>query len=605
MNDQQSSGPSSKVRDLWERNQDLLRNAASLAATTGLTSLFGFVFTIVAARSFSADAVGWGNTAINEMQLFGTIGMFGLGTMLIGELPKRQGERGGLFAASVATSAIGSAILGLIFAVVVGLYFSDSHHLPGIGGTPFQLVLFVLGTSLTGATLVFDEGTIGLLRGGVQLWRNMALSAIKLAVLPIAAILMLHPDHDPHHYSGFGVGLSFAYVVGIIGSMVPAAIMLVRGGSRLYHRPDWGALRRLLPVAINHNWLNLAMATPSRIIPIVVTLVVGGKGSAVFYVAWMISSLLFMVPVHLGTVLFALASASPQIVAEKLRFVLRVSLLIGLPVMAVLAIGAHFMLGLFGHFYSQFGTVPLWLLIIGYIPQMPRAQFIAVSRATNRVGQAAGLICFFASCEIASIFIGGKLGGLNGLSFAYLGVLIMEGLITAPTVLRAAYAHTVAGTGSFPAVSSTGAMAAASGPLARVTGELLKLTGSLPALPGAPDRQENGLAALFAIASAAVASEGHTLDVATEVWRTGSFPAVPADATGPRKPPQAPTSLDMFGGQTVQTPQQQLNYRRRQQAGIDALIAIATPVVSPEEPREESSADGEAPVGTNRNVKRS
>src|ERR1700760_3595615 len=105
MNDQQSSGLSSKVRDLWQRNQDLLRNAGSLAATTGLTSLFGFVFTIVATRSFSPEAVGWGNTAINEMQLFGTIGMFGLGTMLIGELPKKEGNRGGLFAASIATSA--------------------------------------------------------------------------------------------------------------------------------------------------------------------------------------------------------------------------------------------------------------------------------------------------------------------------------------------------------------------------------------------------------------------------------------------------------------------------------------------------------------------
>src|SRR5580693_10146774 len=111
MNAQQSSGLSSKVRDMWERNQDLLRNAGSLAATTGMTSIFGFVFTILAARMFSANAVGWGNAAINAMQLFGTIGMFGLGTMLIGELPKRKqdGEsRGGLVSASIAASAIGS-----------------------------------------------------------------------------------------------------------------------------------------------------------------------------------------------------------------------------------------------------------------------------------------------------------------------------------------------------------------------------------------------------------------------------------------------------------------------------------------------------------------
>jgi O-antigen/teichoic acid export membrane protein len=576
MNDQQSSGLSAKLNDAWERNRDLLRNAGSLAATTGMTSIFGFVFTIVAARMFTTNEVGWGNTAINEMQLFGTIGMFGLGTMMIGELPKGNRDRGGLFSASVSTSLIGSALLGLVFAIIVGLYFSDPKHLPGIAGTPAQLVLFVVGTSLTGATLVFDEGTIGMLRGGVQLWRNMVMSGIKLAALPIAAVVL----HD-----GFGVGLSLAYVIGIIGSMIPALIMLKRGGSKILRRPDFGQLRRLLPVAINHNWLNLAMATPSRIIPIIVTVVVGPTDSAVFYVCFMISSLLFMVPVHLGTVLFALASASPEIVAEKLRFVLRVSLVIGLPVMVVLAIGAHFMLGIYKPVYAQLGTVPLWLLIIGYIPQMPRAQFIAVSRATGNVGKAAGLICFFALCELTSIVVGGKLGGLNGLSFAYLGVLIMEGIITAPTVLRAAYASTAAATGSFPAISATGAMPQATGPLARVTGELMKLTGALPQLPGAPDRQENGLAALFAIASAAVASDGNTLNVATQIWKTGAFPAVPAEAAAPRQ--TAATSYDMYGGQptvarsvldrAVGTPEQH-SYRNRQQAGLDALMAIATPV---------------------------
>ena len=583
MNDQQSSGLSAKVRDLWQRNKDLLRNAGSLAATTGLTSLFGFVFWIVADHEFSKSEAGYAIAATNAMQLFGTIGMFGLGTMLIGELPKRQRERGGLFASSVATAGIGSAILGLIFAIVVGLYFSDKKHLPGIGGTPGQMLIFVVGVTLTGATLVFDEGTIGLLRGGVQLWRNMALSAIKLAVLPVLALFL----HD-----AYGVGISLSFVIATAGSVIPAAIMLMRGGSSIFHRPDWGGLRTLLPVAISHNWLNLAMATPSRIIPIVVPLAVGAAENSAFYDAWMISSLLFMVPVHLGTVLFALASASPEVVAEKLRFVLRVSLLIGLPVMAVLAIAAHFALNLFGPGYAELGTVPLWLLIIGYIPQMPRAQFIAVSRATNRVGQAAGLICFFALCEVASIYFGGKLGGLYGLSFAYLGVLIIEGLITAPTVLRAAYAHTVAATGSFPAVTAANPVAAASGPLRRITGELTKLTGALPQLPGVPDRQESGLATLFAIASAAVASDGNTLNVATQIWRTGSFPQLPPEATGPRKVvPPTSTSYDMYVGQaapTVQTPMQQANYQRRQQAGIDALLSIATPVFPSEDPQEEA-----------------
>jgi hypothetical protein len=68
MSDQQSSGLSAKVRDLWAQNNDLLRNAGSLAATTGLTSLFGFVFWIVADREFSKPEAGYAIAATNAMQ---------------------------------------------------------------------------------------------------------------------------------------------------------------------------------------------------------------------------------------------------------------------------------------------------------------------------------------------------------------------------------------------------------------------------------------------------------------------------------------------------------------------------------------------------------
>lgn len=591
MNDQQSSGLLAKVRGLLQGNKDLLRNAGSLAATTGLTSVFGFVFWIVAANEYnlktSAGRVAYGlaTTDINAMQLLGTIGMFGLGTMLIGELPRRQ-RRGGLFAASLVTSAVGSLILGLGYAVVVEAFHI---HMPEVSGTLTRLLIFVAGVALTGATLVFDEGTIGLLRGGVQLWRNLAMSALKLVALPITII-------------GFrdvvGTSISLSFVLGTALSMIPAVVMFVRGGSKAWQRPDWAVLRKLLPVAINHNWLNLAIATPPRLIPVIVTAVIGPGDGGVFYTAWMISAFLFMVPVHLSTVLFAIASASPELIAEKLRFVLRVSLMIGLPVMVVLAVGAHFALSLFGT--AEVGTVPLWLLIAGYIPQMPKAQYIAVSRATNKVGRAALLLCVMAVCEAVAVVVGGKMGGLIGLSWAYLGVMILEGVLTAPTVLRAAYVRTAAATGAFPVVgadarsAATGSLPALTGPLARMTGEMLRMTGAFTALPGSTTRQESGLAALLALATAATSTE-HSLDVATEVWKTGGFPAISANGTGPRplpsfgtgpRPlPNAVTTLDLLDGQSAMgVPPQRLSYRHRQQAGIDHLLSIATPESPPPEP---------------------
>jgi O-antigen/teichoic acid export membrane protein len=555
------------VRGIWRRNQDLLRNAGSLAATTGLTSVFGFVFWIIAARKFSPQAVGYGSAAISAMMLLGTVGMFGLGTVLIGELPKRR-DRGGLIAAALITSGLGSLVLGFSFPLVAAAF---GAHFPELSGTATRLLIFAVGVGLTGVSLVFDEATIGLMRGGVQLSRNLVMSLGKLAVLPLVAIVV----HDI-----FGVGLILAWVLGTTLSLAVSAILLKRSGSRIFHRPDWGLLRGLSKVVMAHNWLNLAIATPPKLIPVLVILVVSPSANAAFYIAFMLASFLFMVPLHLSTVLFAIASASPELIAEKLRFVLRLSLIIGLPAMAVLAIGAHFTLGIFGSNYSHLATVPLWLLIIGYIPGLPKSQYIAVCRATGRVNKAAIVLTVAMCCELGAVIIGGKIGGLNGLCIGYTIVVFIEGIVTAPTVLRAAYARTVAATTSIPPANggvpgrATGPFGRATGPFGRLTGPLTRLTGPIPSMG-----QDPGIAALATLATAAL-SAGHTLDVATAVWRTGGFPAVSLDRDLHRTQ-FAETSSDLdrsdLGPAAAPMKANQMSYHGRQQAGIAALIALATP----------------------------
>lgn len=557
---QTRSSPWARVLEVWQQNHELLRNAGSLAATTGLTSLFGFVYWIVAAREFTQEAVGYGSASISAIGLLGTVGAFGLGTLLIGELPRRE-ARGGLFAAALATSGLGSLILGLAFPTIAK---ACGANFPGFAGTPTRVAIFAFGVALTGASLVFDDGTIGLMRGGVQLSRNLVMSVAKLAVLPVMAVVL----HDV-----FGVGLMLAWVIGTAVSFLPAAIMLARHGNRIFHRPDWRLLRRLGKIAMAHNWLNLALATPPRLIPVVVTVVVSPSANAAFYVAFMLSGFLFMIPMSLSTVLFAIVSASPELIAEKLRLAIRVSLMIGLPGMAVLAVGAHYILGIFGPGYSQLATLPLWILIIGYIPGLPKAQYIAVSRATGRVTRAATVLTTAAGCEIAAVVIGGKLGGLDGLTYAYVAVLMVEGFVTAPTVLRAA--RTAAATGPIPVMPDS----------IPVMPDAVRVTGPVGG-------QEVGLAALLALGSVAL-SEGHSLDAATEVWRTGAFSVIPEadrrDRRDERQRNEERTSTWWYAERRLteagsaftdagDAVPREAGYGRRQQAGIDALIAMATPL---------------------------
>jgi O-antigen/teichoic acid export membrane protein len=180
---------------------------------------------------------------------------------------------------------------------------------------------------------------------------------------------------------------------------------------------------------------------PRSLIPVLVTVTVSPSANAAFYAAWTLSGFLYIVPTHLSTVLFAVAAADPQAIARKLRFTLRLSALIGLPGMAVLALGAHLALAAFGASYARAATVPLLLLVIGYLPTVPKVQYIAVCRAAGRIPRAAIALTVASAMEVTAAAVGGASGGLSGLTAALLAAYLIEGLVTTPPVLRAAIGH--------------------------------------------------------------------------------------------------------------------------------------------------------------------
>jgi len=538
-------------------NKDLLRNAGSLAATTGLTSAFGFAYWIYAARVFPQQAVGYGSAAISAMTLLGTVGMFGLGTMLIGELPRRS-SRGALMMAGIIASFIGSLVLGAGFAI---LSLAFGSHFLEIAGSFGRMALFTLGVAVTGATLVFDEATIGLMRGGLQLGRNVTVSIAKMVALPACAVML----HDV-----FGVGIMLAWVLGTVASLLPVILMIKRSGSSVLHRPDWESFWRLRRVTLSHNWLNLAIATPIKLIPVIVVIVVSPSSNAVYYIASMLASFLFMVPMHLSTVLFAIASAAPEMISEKLRFVLRTSLLIGIPGGLILGLSSPYVLAVFGPNYVRLGVAPLWLLISMYIPALPNTVYIAVCRATGRVNQAAIFLAVAAAFQIAAIALGGKLGGLDGLCYGALAVAVLQALVTTPSVLRTAY-------GSAPVLSAAAAVTAGQPQLqVPVTGEALRL------------RQEAGLAALVALATA-VAPDRHRTGgipvgaaaVAPGGWAQVTTPQMSIGQGGGRhrhrRSAVAATAANLSLEDTSWWPDvNEATFRARQDAGLAALIAVAT-----------------------------
>lgn len=409
----------------WRQNREIIGNAGSLVATSGLAGLLGFAYWAVAARLFTQAAVGYAAALISAMSLLATFGMFGLGTLLIAELPRRR-ARANLIAAALLTAGIASLIIGLVF-VILAPHFSISfrHSLGTLAGAS----IVVSGVVITAATLVFDQAAIGLLRGGLQLARNSVFVVAKLLALPVVAIVLR---------DNFGTGIALSWVAGATVSVVPIAIWLWWKGSHVIAQPDWNLLRGMGKKIAAHNWLNIAVQAPIMLVPIVVTIVVSPAANGAFYAAWMLVSFLYILQTHLSTVLFAVAANDPLALPRKLRFTIRMSFLFGLPGMAVLALGGHLLLSIFGTGYASDGALPLFFLVAAYIPMIPRSYYIAVCRASGRIAQAAGVLTAAAMVDLTAVVVGARWHGLVGVALGLLAARVVTGSLTAPPVVRAA-----------------------------------------------------------------------------------------------------------------------------------------------------------------------
>jgi O-antigen/teichoic acid export membrane protein len=397
-------------------------------AATVLTSGIGFIYWAAAARLFSTRAVGYGSSAVSAMMFLGTIGMLGLGTVLIAELARDRDGAPGLVTACLLASTGVSVALGLAYAVLAPLL--DGAVSP-MFDSPLRTLVFAAGVGFTAVTAVLDEALVGRLQGGLQLQRNAVFAVLKVALVLLGAGAFARGD-------SLGIvaswGLSAALSLGWV------AIVLSRRGLALRAlRPDWKVLRSLGRTAVIHHMINLAVLIPPLVLPILVTILVSPEANAVYYASWMIVSFLFLVPVHLSTVLFAVAAADAEVLRKKLRFTLVISSVVGLVGCVALFAGAPLLMRMFGPGYVKTGTAIIRILTFGYFPFVLKVHYIAVSRVRGNLSKAALWLTAGSVLELVVSSLCGVTYGVTGVAAGLFATLTVEGAIAAFPVLRTAF----------------------------------------------------------------------------------------------------------------------------------------------------------------------
>lgn len=219
-------------------SRDLLINAGSLIGTTVITAGLGFVYWWLAARLFPQAAVGFASALIAAMGLLGSLGMLGLGTLLIGELPQRSSAKAALVSTALLVAGLAATLLGLLFALIAPI---ASPEFAPLAGDAAAALLFAAGVALTAVTLVLDQALIGLMRGGLQLWRNALFALLKL-------VLLIPLGMWAHHNGGLLIYASWA-----AGNLISLAALALFSRRELRHaalRPRLALLRGLPHTAL-------------------------------------------------------------------------------------------------------------------------------------------------------------------------------------------------------------------------------------------------------------------------------------------------------------------------------------------------------------------
>ena len=406
----------------------MLLNAGSIVGTTAVTGILGFAYWWLAARLFPPEAVGLASAAVSAMMLLGMLCIVGLGTLLIGELPRQPGKEASLISSALILVGGIGICGGILFALVAPLVSADFRAFRVSIGA---ILLFAVGVGLTAVTTVLDQALIGLLKGGLQFWRNTFFAAAKLALLFLAGFGLLKA----------GTMIYGTWAAGNILSLLPLAglVMWKVGRPSQSFLPDWKLLRKLGLPALQHHMLNLILQAPTTALPVLVTILLSATTNAWFYMAWMISGLVFIASYALTTVLYAVNSGQPSELTRKIRVTLTLALAMCILGNCLMQLAATQILDLFGHIYAEQAAWSLRIVALGAFPMIFKHHYIAVSRIHSEMAHAALPVAIGCLLELGVAALGAHLDGLVGLSLGWVAAICIEAACMFPAVYQAAF----------------------------------------------------------------------------------------------------------------------------------------------------------------------
>jgi O-antigen/teichoic acid export membrane protein len=353
----------------------LYRNGYALLFSGIASAGLGMLYWLIAARLYPAEVVGASSAAISAMMLLSGIAQFSLNNVFLRFIPRAGRATTKLVVVSYVVSIAASLLLTAFFCAKLEEW---SPAMRFMVNSPQTTLFFTLSSAAWTIFTIQDSALTGLRQ---TLW--VPLENIVTAIAKIGLLFAFLPFWGDY-------GIFLAWSAPVILSLLPINYLIfVRAIPRhIQQRPNsseslsFGAICRYMVSTYIGSLFTLASTT---LLPIIVANQAGAAANAFFYIPWMLSTGLRLVALNLGASLIVeavhdekkLALYSYRILVQNLRLLL--------PVVAVIMLGASWLLQIFGQEYANEGTTLLRLLALSALPNILVMLYLSLARVQDQI----------------------------------------------------------------------------------------------------------------------------------------------------------------------------------------------------------------------------
>lgn len=403
-----------------DRHRHLLRGSAWLTLALGTNAFGGFLFWLGAARITDAGTVGRATALFTGLLFVNYVTSLGLPIALARYAPDRSAESSGVFALAAVVSVV-SSIAGTVVLVIVAPG-SMTEALVAHGWWLGAAVVGV-GSAGTALALLVEVRLVALRRGEWVFVRAAAVAACRLPFLAVGAV----------RNDAFWLFIASVAPIALSGFVGAAALLRVHGaGLRATLR---ATRRREATRYAAVNWLGLLAAQgPQFALPIIVAANVAPSDNAVFYVAWSITLIAFLLPQTLGQVLLVEGGRDTDL-HSQVRFTLAIGFVMMAVVVSLSVLGRGALTAVYGDNYAAAADV-LPLLLVAGLPWAVTSSLLARARVEQRSLATVAITASFAAGVLAPALMLTADAGVDGAARAWLIGNVVAVAVAAAVVRR-------------------------------------------------------------------------------------------------------------------------------------------------------------------------